>query len=82
MASRNGQANPRKAAKAGGVNTKLPTPSPSEVTRALLKNETLSFRLTTDEKDGIRAAAASVGMPISVYLVKCHELVARQLRSQ
>ena len=82
MASRNGKANPRKAAQAGGVKSTLPKPSRKAVARALRKTETLSFRLTAAEKDSIRAAAASVGMAITEYLVKCHEVVSVGLSAQ
>ncbi|MFM8338332.1 MAG: plasmid mobilization protein [Opitutaceae bacterium] len=45
----------------------------------LRKSETLSFRLTPEEKDGLRSAASSLSMSISEYVVKCHEAVAKQL---
>lgn len=79
MASGNRQANPRKAAKAGGVSSGLPVPSKATVARILRKTETLSFRLTPEEKGGLRSAASSLRMSISEYVVKCHEAVAKQL---
>lgn len=82
MASGNRQANHRKAAQARRMKPALPTPSVEAVDRSMRKTETLSFRLTPLEKDGVRAAASSVGMSISEYLVKCHEVVAEVLRTK
>jgi hypothetical protein len=78
MAPRNRQADSRQAAKAGRI-TELPVPPKGEVDRVLRKSETLSFRLTKAEKEGLRAAASSVSMSISEYMLKCHEVVAAQL---
>jgi hypothetical protein len=80
MASGNGQANRRKAAKARRVKASLPSPTVEAVNRSLRKTETLNLRLTPTEKEGLRAAASSVGMSISEYMVKCHEVVAEVLK--
>lgn len=82
MASGNRQANPRKAAEARRVKPALPVPSVDAVNRSLRKTETLNLRLTLIEKDGLRAAASSVGMSISEYVLKCHEVVAEVLRTK
>ena len=79
MASGDRKTNPRKTAKAGGVSGEVPVPPKATVTRMLRKSETLSFRLTPEEKDGLRSAASSLSMSISEYVVKCHEAVAKQL---
>jgi uncharacterized protein (DUF1778 family) len=57
----------------------LPVPPVATIRRMLRKTETLSFRLTPEEKEGLRVAASSVGMSISEYVVKCHEAVAKNL---
>ncbi len=82
MAPRNRSANPRKAAEAGRMKPGLPMPEREAVTRALVKSETLSFRLTVAEKDSIRAAASSYGMAITEYLVKCHQVVGAAKEDQ
>jgi hypothetical protein len=79
MASRNRKADSGQAAKAGGVTRSLPVPPVATIRRMLRKTETLSFRLTPEEKEGLRVAASSVGMSISEYVVKCHEAVAKNL---
>lgn len=82
MASGNGQANRRKAAKARGMKPGLPSPTVEAVDRSLKKTETLNLRLTPSEKEGLRAAASSVGMSISEYVLKCHEVVAEVLMAK
>jgi len=69
----------RKAAKVGGLTRSLPVPPVATIKRMLRKTETLSFRLTPEEKEGLRVAASSVGMSISDYVVKCHEAVAKHM---
>jgi len=82
MASRYRKADPATSAKAGRVKGRLPKPSREAVARALRKTETLSFRLTPAEKQGLRVAASSVGMSISEYVLKCHEVISQVLRDQ
>ena len=58
----------------------LPSPTVEAVDRSLRKTETLNLRLTPTEKEGLRVAASSVGMSISEYVLKCHEVVAEALK--
>ena len=81
MASRNRKADPRKTAKTGGLKTSLPVPPVATIRRVLRKSETITFRLTPEEKESMRTCASSVGMTVSEYVVRCHEAVARHLHS-
>ncbi len=74
MVPRNRQADPRQAAKAGGI-TALPVPPEDQIDRLLRNAETFSFRLIWAEKEGFRAAASSVSMSRSKDRLKCHEVV-------
>lgn len=54
-------------------------PSDAEVTSAMLRSETLSLRLTKDEKASMIAAKAAAGLTLTEYIVSCHRLVAPKL---
>lgn len=84
MASKHREGDSRPAKKARRVSQQfprqtLPDVSATEAHRHLRKTATLNFRLTEVEKESVRRAAASVKMPISEYLLKCHDAVSRKL---
>lgn len=81
MASRNRKADPRETAKTGGLKSSLPVPPVTTIRRVLLKSETITFRLSPEEKENMRTCASSVGMTVSEYLLRCHEAVARHLHT-
>lgn len=51
----------------------------AEVRAALPKSETIQLRLSTTEKEAVKAAATACGRSVSEYLLECHRLVADKL---
>jgi uncharacterized protein (DUF1778 family) len=54
----------------------VPEPSLAEIQATLPKSETIHLRVTKAEKAAIRAAAGSLHLSITEYLLKCHTVVA------
>ena len=54
----------------------LPEPTLLEIQATLPKSETIHLRVTKAEKAAIRAAAGSLHLSITEYLLKCHTVVA------
>jgi hypothetical protein len=52
-----------------------------EVESGVKKGETIQLRLTEVEKEEIRDTARSVHLSVTEYLLNCHAVVARKLRS-
>jgi hypothetical protein len=76
------------AGQARGMNTKprkrphLPggvAVTKADVDHQLSKTKTVSMRVSPAEHASMTAAASALGMPLTAYLVRCSELVARRL---
>ncbi|MCX6952516.1 MAG: hypothetical protein NTV51_10170 [Verrucomicrobia bacterium] len=57
----------------------LPSVTKEEVQRQLPKTKAILLRLTEDDKEAIDAAAKSVHLTATEYLVRCHELISEKL---
>lgn len=79
MALGNRQKNSRPTAKTRSVKTEMPEVSKSDLQRNLRKTETLNFRLTPAEKESLRRAASELGMSVSEYMLRCHDVISRKL---
>jgi hypothetical protein len=51
----------------------------NELTVRLPKSEAILLRLTVRDKDAITAAAKSLHLTATEYLVKCHEIISEKL---
>jgi hypothetical protein len=55
------------------------TVTKADVDHHLAKSKTVSMRVSPAEHASMTAAASALGMPLTAYLVRCSELVARRL---
>ena len=46
------------------------------------KTEFLQFRVSKSEKDSVQATAAALGLQVSEYIMKLHELVSEKLNKK
>jgi hypothetical protein len=58
----------------------IPEPSLAEIKASLPKTDTIHLRLTTVEKEEIRATAKGSHLTVTEYLLKCHQVVLAKLR--
>jgi len=57
----------------------IPEPSLVEIKANLPKTEAIHLRLTTAEKEEIKATATSLHLTVTEYLLKCHAVVAAKI---
>jgi uncharacterized protein (DUF1778 family) len=60
----------------------LPELSAAEISRTLLKSETIQLRVTPAEKELIKVAASKVGLTVTDYLVRIGTATAGKLNEK
>ena len=59
---------------------KIPEPSLAEIKAHLPKANAIHLRLTTAEKEEIKATAKALHLTVTEYVLKCHQVVLAKLR--
>lgn len=60
-------------------NPPLPELSAEDISRTLTKSETIQLRVTPEEKELIKAAASTVGLTVTDYLVRIGTATAAKI---